>query len=691
MKRYFLYTYLFAASMLLSSTSLFSNHSEEEFVVDELVGNSMFLTDLVTEDTFYVQTANCGGTGEVCIDFLMADTANYTFADNGMMYNGGFSGCMDEVTSTYDYAQLFGQGNLGPYQLNNWEVDGNVFSGVFSTIEDLTDSMNLWNPAGSWTLDLTAKTIVGGNSNSTYTEMDVTVISINAPSSIPLSSSAEAMGTTLNLSVGSHWVTITDNGGSGICLDSFYVEVWCVQPAFETLTLAEDSIHQFCFDHSELMMQPSTTEIFCPSPNGTPADFNLIAGNSCVQITAMTIGQDTACYVFCNDLGICDTTTIYVNVIERPSTIQLAWITDTIYFNTNKELCIDTSEFINNVVSIQNDCPNQSGEFVAFTLDTATYCVNMEAIDIGKDTACIFVTDDAGNIDTTYLVTYVLNPTVDTLFQSLTLGEMGMYCLDTTQLGGNIEMVENICGSTVLDVVAYSFNPATYCYDVLTNGTGQDTACIVICDNFGACDTSIFITTVTEPMVTNLVAMNDNAIVTSGEELTLDICANDSIPNNFLTNSYILTADFGGIDPVYGTVSFDTDVECNIIYIPNETDCDVQDQFNYVICNAEGCDTALVTIDVECVNISEPLTFASGFSPNGDEVNQYFVIKGAESYPGNTLSVFNRWGNQVYKTENYQNDWAGTWNGSNLQNGTYFYVFNDAAGNTYSGYVYIQK
>ncbi|AWL09160.1 Non-specific serine/threonine protein kinase [Aquirufa nivalisilvae] len=48
-----------------------------------------------------------------------------------------------------------------------------------------------------------------------------------------------------------------------------------------------------------------------------------------------------------------------------------------------------------------------------------------------------------------------------------------------------------------------------------------------------------------------------------------------------------------------------------------------------------------------------------GFSPNGDGVNDKFVIPGIMSMPSHHLTIFNRWGNIVYETDNYKNDWGG--------------------------------
>ncbi|MBL7910187.1 MAG: gliding motility-associated C-terminal domain-containing protein [Bacteroidia bacterium] len=68
------------------------------------------------------------------------------------------------------------------------------------------------------------------------------------------------------------------------------------------------------------------------------------------------------------------------------------------------------------------------------------------------------------------------------------------------------------------------------------------------------------------------------------------------------------------------------------------------------------------------------------FTPNGDGHNDVFEITGLDSYPNNSLQIFNRWGNQVYFAKPYKNDWDGSPNangktGSNkLPTATYFYI-----------------
>ncbi|WGH76596.1 gliding motility-associated C-terminal domain-containing protein [Tenacibaculum tangerinum] len=87
------------------------------------------------------------------------------------------------------------------------------------------------------------------------------------------------------------------------------------------------------------------------------------------------------------------------------------------------------------------------------------------------------------------------------------------------------------------------------------------------------------------------------------------------------------------------------------------------------------------------------------FTPNGDGIDETFVINCIEQYPNNTLEVYNRWGNLVFKTKGYRNDWNGFANvkavlntGSDLPVGTYYYVL-DLGDNSKPrvGWLYIHR
>jgi len=68
----------------------------------------------------------------------------------------------------------------------------------------------------------------------------------------------------------------------------------------------------------------------------------------------------------------------------------------------------------------------------------------------------------------------------------------------------------------------------------------------------------------------------------------------------------------------------------------------------------------------------------SGYSPNGDFINDAFVIEGLEYYPNNELTVYNRWGNVIYQASPYVNDWKGSSQkslmGDIVVDGSYYYI-----------------
>jgi gliding motility-associated-like protein len=82
----------------------------------------------------------------------------------------------------------------------------------------------------------------------------------------------------------------------------------------------------------------------------------------------------------------------------------------------------------------------------------------------------------------------------------------------------------------------------------------------------------------------------------------------------------------------------------------------------------------------------------SGFSPNGDNVNDNFEIPGIEEFNGPALSVFNRWGNLVYSNREYRNEWNGnTNNGEELSDDTYYYTLEIGDETSIKGYVIIKR
>ena len=107
--------------------------------------------------------------------------------------------------------------------------------------------------------------------------------------------------------------------------------------------------------------------------------------------------------------------------------------------------------------------------------------------------------------------------------------------------------------------------------------------------------------------------------------------------------------------------------------------------YQFIFTNTNGCaDTVVVNVTSSSSEVPNIIT------PNGDGKNDALVIPGIELFPGSTLSIYNRWGNEVYHSDNYKNDWVG----QGLSEGTYYYLLRrkEKTGvvKTFKGWIYLK-
>lgn len=87
--------------------------------------------------------------------------------------------------------------------------------------------------------------------------------------------------------------------------------------------------------------------------------------------------------------------------------------------------------------------------------------------------------------------------------------------------------------------------------------------------------------------------------------------------------------------------------------------------------SAQGCSAfsdVTVTVIQNCVQIMNAI------SPNQDGVNDNWIVSSNGCATNVKAKIYNRYGGLVYESENYQNDWQGTYKGKPVPDGTYYYV-----------------
>ncbi|WP_140939598.1 Ig-like domain-containing protein, partial [Sphingobacterium lumbrici] len=157
-------------------------------------------------------------------------------------------------------------------------------------------------------------------------------------------------------------------------------------------------------------------------------------------------------------------------------------------------------------------------------------------------------------------------------------------------------------------------------------------------------------------------AVDDFAEVQTGKDVTINVTANDIItrwPVDLSTVEIVQGPGRGRVEVLpSGEIVF---------YAPADNNLDPV-TFTYRVKDQKGRYSNVATVTVTI--LPNPLIIPNVITPGNDDYNEYFFIKGLEMYDKVSLSIINRWGNEVYFNENYNN----TWNGTGLNDGTYYYV-----------------
>jgi gliding motility-associated-like protein len=427
-------------------------------------------------------------------------------------------------------------------------------------------------------------------------------------------------------------------------------------------------------------------------------------------------GNDTIIYQVCDGNGGCDIDTVFINI----NSVNNDPVADTDYKTVNEDNCINIDVQVNDVdpdgdaltTSIITNAPH--GTAGVLNGDSLSYCP--DANYNGKDTIIYQICDGLGgcDIDTVFITVNPVNDDPDANTDKKTTNK-NVCIMVKVQINDNDPDGDNLT-SSILNNANFGagtlVNGDSILYCPNNNYVGKDTLIYEICDGNGGCDQDTIIITVLQVLDPFVVAVDD----------TLTIYANDNTSDNYIIDIQKNDTDYNGgyltsvifKDPTSGGQITVINGDSVMYKAPNGFFG--KDTIQYIVCSSLGadlndCDTAYIFITVIAADCDKDgiadwndnakdceFFIPEGFSPNGDGVNDTWFIRGILDYPKNHVQIFNRWGNLVFETDGYKNDWNGTTifgltiGGNDLPEGTYFYIV-DLGNNTkvYKGYVYLKR
>ena len=100
---------------------------------------------------------------------------------------------------------------------------------------------------------------------------------------------------------------------------------------------------------------------------------------------------------------------------------------------------------------------------------------------------------------------------------------------------------------------------------------------------------------------------------------------------------------------------------------------------NYINIDSEGIVSLIITDSAGCTASDEILiidgmcniNIPNVFTPNGDGLNEVFIISGLSGFQERKLTIYDRWGQEIYNNDDYKNDWDG----GNLSNGIFSFLY----------------
>jgi gliding motility-associated-like protein len=263
---------------------------------------------------------------------------------------------------------------------------------------------------------------------------------------------------------------------------------------------------------------------------------------------------------------------------------------------------------------------------------------------------------------------------------TLLKGQTKETCLDVSQMLGSKLTVKN--KGPLSTNVQFTHINSSNCILIKAMGqTDKDSMVYVVTDEFGIHDTTTIVAKIQRQVAVNQARLYNDSIKTyRNKHIVFDVLQNDSINGNRLSMQIIQAPQFGKAVKTN---------DWRILYVPNLDYCaDKQaDDLTYSVCTPLGCDTATVKITVLC----DLLRLNTGFSPNGDGINDYLVIDGIDLYPLSILRIYNRWGVKVLEKKGYKNNWDGTFKGLSLPDGTYFYQLDNVQNSSLTGYIQLNR
>lgn len=432
-----------------------------------------------------------------------------------------------------------------------------------------------------------------------------------------------------NLAAGTYTLTVTDGNGCSVNSAPYTINA--------PVSLSIDA--------SNMITMPTG----CASNSGSISGITIVGGinptytwtnTSATTLDLSNLAAGSYTLTVLDDQGCTDNLNVSITVMNAP-TISIATMV------ISDEHCNQTDGAITGIL-VNGGTPGYS-----YSWNTSPPTLTASLTNVPSGTYVLTVTDAAGCTDTE-------NVTVNEVAGPVINMNAAIVVQPTCNTNGSISGI-SVTGA----------NPYTFSW----TGTNQTTLDI---SNLSA---GSYVLTVTDN--NGCQSTNNATILTQPAGPTIDFDWNPSDPNIDETVSFTNTSSGNGLTNPIWTIDGQFFTSINAVYVFTQAG-------EYVVTlteeDANGCEGTSSQI----ITIYDEIGIPNVITDNKDNINDRFEISGLK--PNTEVVILNRWGEVVYSSTNYLNDWNGKdWTGLELTEGVYTYLVNTPDGKKYHGFVHLVR
>ena len=114
----------------------------------------------------------------------------------------------------------------------------------------------------------------------------------------------------------------------------------------------------------------------------------------------------------------------------------------------------------------------------------------------------------------------------------------------------------------------------------------------------------------------------------------------------------------------------------------------------YTICDIdcpEVCDEAIIKLNITANQGNEGCAPFNVITPNADNVNDFFEVPCIGNNDQVEVKIFNSFGSLIFHDEDYKNNWSGTYEGQDVEVGTYYYFIKVNSNAPMAGFLVVER